>query len=228
MRTKRSISAARLDRKSDPVYKENRVQKPYKARFIRKTETKNHTSDEARHPHNAATDATKHTSSSGAAAPTYQPERPPHRPETNQPGRHTRCPHRSPSRHPSTMPSGPPPRRKSQIDLRIARRRTSRADELAGHADLQVATQAPCKATAKPHETVVAKRFEAAASTPVHRPGPPPRLPPPRPQSHRACPPRTNRTTRAQKLQGGAFNKVATRLLPPPAPDEAEAFTRRD
>ena len=103
LRIKRSISAARLNRKSDPVYKENRVQKPYKARFIRKTETKNHTSEEARHPHNAATDAT------------------------------------------NTPPvPGPPPRRTSQNDLRIARRRTSRVGILAVHTDLQAATQAPC------------------------------------------------------------------------------------
>ena len=131
LRIMRSISADRLDRKSDPVYKENRAQKPYIARFIRKTEPKNHTSGEARHPHNAATERNNHTSRSEAAAPTYQPERPPHCPETNQPGRHPRCPRRSPSCHPSTMPSGPPPRRSSQIDHRIARCRSSRVDELA-------------------------------------------------------------------------------------------------
>ena len=86
--------------------KGNRVQKPYKlyiVRFIRKTETKNHTSEEARHPHNAATNAA------------------------------------------NTPPApGPPPRRTNQIDLRIARRRTSRVDILAVHTEIQVATQTPC------------------------------------------------------------------------------------
>ena len=48
------VSIARIDRRDDPVYKENRVQKPYKlynALFIRKTGPKNHTGKTTRRPH---------------------------------------------------------------------------------------------------------------------------------------------------------------------------------
>jgi hypothetical protein len=38
--------------------RKTRSKKPYIARFIRKIETKNHTSEETRHPHNAATNTT--------------------------------------------------------------------------------------------------------------------------------------------------------------------------
>jgi hypothetical protein len=103
----KAVFALRLDKRkcyahNDPLYKENRIQKPYIA-FVGKTETKDHTSEEARYPHNAATNAI------------------------------------------NTPPSPEPPhRRTSQNDLPIARRRTSQANILAVHIDLQVTTQAPC------------------------------------------------------------------------------------
>ena len=77
-----------------------------------------------------------------------------------------------------------------------------------------------CRTMALPRRDMVAKPPEATASAYVHQPGPLPRHPPPRPQSHPARPPRTRRTTRDKTLQGGASKKVSTSAPPPPAPKE--------
>jgi hypothetical protein len=74
LKAKAVVSATDQIEESDPVYKENRVQKPYKLytdRFIRETRPKNHTCEETYRPHNAAPRAQQtHTTISGAAAPT--------------------------------------------------------------------------------------------------------------------------------------------------------------